>query len=115
EAGALLFARLFALEPSLRRLFLPGAREQGRIVMQAAAIVIRALKHIEPLLPVIEDLGRRHSAYAVVIGHYDAAREALLWALEHTLGEKFTAEVRDSWIAAYHMVATAMRAGAGRN
>ena len=39
-------------------------------------------------------------------------REALLWTLEQTLREIFTAEVRAAWIAVYEMMAQAMKEAA---
>ncbi len=112
DAGTLIFSRMFVLDPSLRRLFRSGPREQARKVMPVVSIAIKALNHIDPLLPVIEDLGRDYAGYSVTEGQYETAGEALMWALESVLGDKFTPETRDAWAAAYRMFAAVVRHGA---
>ena len=44
--------------------------------------------------------------------HYATVGQCLLWTLAAGLGEEFTAEVREAWIAAYGMLSGAMQRGA---
>jgi nitric oxide dioxygenase len=64
------------------------------------------------LAPVIEALGRRHAGYGVKDEHYTAVATALLWALEQSLGARFTPDVRDAWSAAYGLLASTMQGAA---
>jgi len=112
EAAALFYDRLFATDPSLRRLFRGNMVTQGAKLMQVLEAAIDRLDRIDTLVPVLRDLGRRHAGYGVVDGHYDTVGDAFLWTLEQSLGAGFTPEVREAWATAYGLLAGAMQAGA---
>ena len=115
EAAAdLFYTRLFEIDPSLRFLFRSDRSEQGRKLMQALTVVVKGLGRLEQILPVVEDLGRRHVSYGVRNEHYSTVGSALLWTLEAGLGPAFTSEVRESWTAAYTLLATAMQKAAAQ-
>ena len=44
--------------------------------------------------------------------HYDTVGEALLWTIERELGEDFTPEVKDAWVAFYTLLARIMKEAA---
>ena len=111
-AVELFYLRLFALDPSLRRMFRGEMREQGRKLVAMMSVAVNGLARIETLVPVIEALGRRHAGYGVKDEHYATVAAALLWALEQGLGGRFTSEVRESWTAAYGLLAETMVAAA---
>ena len=52
--------------------------------------------------------------YGVRHEHFDVVGAALLWTLEQGLGERFTPAVRDAWVAAWDVIAGAMRDGMRR-
>ena len=110
-AASMFYARLFELDPSLRKLFKGDMRKQGMMLMSMIASAVRGLTDPNALIPVLHALGRRHSGYGVVDAHYTTVAEALLWTLEQGLGEEFTAETREAWIAAYSMMASVMQQG----
>ena len=64
--------------------------------------------------PFLVRLGARHVRYGVRHEHFDVVGEALLWTLEQGLGERFTPAVRDAWVAAWDVIAGAMRTGMRR-
>jgi len=109
-AATLFYDRLFALDASLRPLFgKTDMAEQRRKLMQALAAVVNGLDNLEPLIPVLETLGRNHVRYGVIDQHYDTVGAALLWTLEQGLGpDEFTPEVRDAWSTAYALLSGAM-------
>jgi hemoglobin-like flavoprotein len=111
-AAQLFYLRLFALDPSLRPMFKGEIREQGRKLIAMMSVVVNGLARIETLAPVIEALGRRHAGYGVKDEHYTAVATALLWALEQSLGARFTPDVRDAWSAAYGLLASTMQGAA---
>ena len=111
-AATIFYARLFELDPSLRKLFKGDMKKQGMMLMSMLASAVRGLSDANALIPVLTALGRRHNGYGVVDAHYTTVAEALLWTLEQGLGEAFTPEVREAWIAAYSMMASVMQQGA---
>jgi len=108
----LFYLRLFALDPSLQRMFRGELREQGRKLIAMMSVAVNGLARIETLVPVIEALGRRHAGYGVRDEHYATVAAALLWALEQGLGGRFTADVKDAWTAAYGVLAATMQRAA---
>jgi hemoglobin-like flavoprotein len=73
------------------------------------ATAVGNLNKVQTILPVIQDLGRRHAGYGVTDAHYEPVGDALLWTLEQGLGEQFTPAVKEAWTATYLMVAAAMK------
>ncbi len=108
-AAALFYGRLFELDPELRHLFRGDMEAQGRKLMQTLTVVVRGLDRLDALLPAVEALGRRHAGYGVQDAHYQTVAQALLWALERSVGDGFTPAVADAWAQAYDMLATVMK------
>jgi hemoglobin-like flavoprotein len=108
EAAQLFYRRLFELDPSLQRMFRGDMAEQRKKLMQMLTAAVKGLDHVDRLVPVIEELGRRHATYGVLDQHYNTVGAALLWALEQGLGDAFTPEVREAWAAVYGFIARKM-------
>jgi hemoglobin-like flavoprotein len=64
---------------------------------------------LETIVPVVQDLGRRHATYGVQPSHYDTVASALLWTLGQGLGDAFTPPVKGAWTEAYTLLATVMK------
>ena len=111
-AASIFYARLFELDPSLRKLFSGDMKRQGMMLMSMIAGAVRGLSDPNALIPVLTALGRRHVGYGVVDAHYTTVAEALLWTLEQGLGDDFTPETRAAWVAAYSLMASVMQQGA---
>ena len=109
QAADLFYARLFELDPSLRRLFMhTDMAGQGKILMQTLTVVVKSLDRLDQLMPAVQALGRRHAGYGVRPEHFDTVGAALLWTLEQGLGDGFTPDVKSAWVSAYTALATAM-------
>jgi hemoglobin-like flavoprotein len=108
-AALLFYQHLFDLDPSLRALFRENIEEQARKLMQMLAAAVRLLDKPDSLVPVLQDLGRRHVHYGVRDEHYDTVGEALLWMLGETLGPQFTPAACDAWANLYTVVARTMK------
>ena len=109
-AAGLFYDRLFAIDTSTRGMFAStNIVEQKKKLMQALAFVIGGLDKVEQLVPTIQTLGRNHVRYGVTDTHYDSVGSALLWTLEQGLKDAWTPAVRDAWVAAYTLVAGAMK------
>jgi len=113
-AASLFYARLFELNPDLRALFKSDPAAQRRVLMTMLGAAIRGLDQLDTLVPVVENLGRRHVGYGVQDRDYDTVGQALLDALQQGLGEGFTPELRDAWAEAYTLLAGVMRNAAQR-
>ncbi|MCB1926405.1 MAG: hypothetical protein KDH17_00065 [Rhodocyclaceae bacterium] len=109
-AIASFYQRLFEIDPSTRRLFrsVDMSRQHSRLV-QALAATIDGLDRPGQLLPMLEQLGRRHAGYGVCDGHFDSVGQALLWTLEQGLGEAWTAALEAAWVDAYGLISGVMR------
>ena len=112
DAAQLFYRRLFELDPSLRAMFPGEMTEQRRKLMNMIGAAVRGLDRLEQLVPVVQDLGRRHAGYGVADRHYDTVGAALLWTLEKGLGDAFTPEVKDAWATVYGLLASTMQAAA---
>lgn len=108
----LFYGRLFEIDPSSKPLFRSDLEVQGAKLVTMLAMVVNGLDRLEPLLPAVEGLARRHVGYGVSERHYPSVGAALVWALEEALGERFTREMRAAWIEAYSILSTTMIAAA---
>ena len=112
-AARLFYDRLFEIDATTRPLFkTTNQAEQRRKLIQALTVVVQGLDHLEPLVPILADLGRRHAHYGVSDGHYDSVGAALLWTLEQGLGSEWSLEVKAAWSGAYALLADVMREAA---
>lgn len=111
QAAELFYARLFEIDPSLRGLFTGDLKRQGMMLMRMIGSAVRGLSNVDSILPVLRDLGRRHTTYGVEKAHYAIVGQALLWTLERGFGKDFTPELGEAWLAAYAAVASMMQHG----
>lgn len=112
-AASLFYSRLFELDPTLRpTLAKSDMAEQRRKLMTMITMVVRGLERLDELVPAVENLGRRHARYSVLDAHYATVAEALIWTLGKGLGDAFTNEMRDAWVAVYTLLAATMQRGA---
>jgi nitric oxide dioxygenase len=109
DVAALFYARLFELDPQLRPLFPADLAPQRRKLMQMLTAAVKGLDRLEQLVPVVQDLGRRHAGYGVRDRDYDTVGAALLATLGKCLGDKFTPQVAAAWAAVYTLLATTMK------
>lgn len=109
QLAYIFYNHLFEIAPDTRLLFKSSLEKQRDKLIQMLVWLITNLHRIEKILPAIQELGRRHLRYEVQAHDYDQVGEALIYALHQTLGESFTPEVRQAWIAVYTVVAKTMQ------
>src|SRR3546814_20639091 len=80
--------------------------------MATIGLAVSSLDRLPQLVPVVQDLGRKHAGYGVRDDHYDAVGAALLWTLEQGLGPDFTPETRTAWTEVYGILAGVMKEAA---
>src|SRR5882724_9212664 len=110
--GLNFYKRLFELDPKLRPLFQHNIQEQSKKLMTTLKMVVDGLEYSHELVASIRALGRRHVQYGVKEQHYDTVGEALLWALEKTLGSDFSPQTRSAWGTVYSWMAATMKEAA---
>lgn len=108
QAAELFYGRLFEIAPEVKPLFKGDMKAQGRKLMQMLAAAVGGLDDLDALVPVVQDLAKRHIGYGVTAEHYKPVGEALIWTLEQGLGDKFTPEVRDAWLKTYGVLSSVM-------
>ena len=117
QAAELFYQNLFEADPRLKPLFKGNMPEQGKKLMQMIGAAVGKLNDLRTLVPILENLGKRHVAYGVKDEHYATVGGALLKTLEQGLGEAFTPEVKAAWASVYGVMADVMiaasKGGAG--
>jgi hemoglobin-like flavoprotein len=123
-AADLFYRRLFELKPEYRALFGEDMSAQKRKLVRMLAFIVRSLdwrdeqwrEDVDPaedLLLVVLALGRRHKdLYKIPTESYAVVGEALIWTLEHGLGDAFTPATREVWLKLYTSLASTMQMGA---
>ena len=113
-AAELFYGRLFDLDPALRPLFKGDMKQQGKLLMTMIGTAVNGLSQLNNIVPAVQDLGRRHVKYGVKDQHYDTVATALVWTLEQGLGDAFTPDVKQSWVAAYTILSSTMKDAAAQ-
>lgn len=112
QAAEIFYGRLFEIAPDLEKLFKGDLAEQQRKLMATLKVAVAGLDEPDRLIPVVQALGERHKTYGVADGDYDTVAHALLWTLEQGLGEAYTPEVSEAWVAVYTLLAGVMQEAA---
>ena len=110
-AADIFYTKLFELDPTLKPLFPSseeGMKAQGNKLMTMLAAAVAGLSNLEALVPVLQNLGKRHVEYKVEPSHYNTVGAALLATLAVGLGDDFTPEVKEAWASVYGTMSTVM-------
>lgn len=111
ELGRHFYDALFTRHPEVRPLFPPDMGGQQRKLETALELVVHRLGDQEMLVPLLEDLGRRHAEYGVLPAHFEVVGHQLLATLEELSGPTWNDELRRAWAHAYDRVAHVMVRG----
>lgn len=108
----LFYARLFEQFPEVRDYFDCDMREQGTKLMDMLSMVVDSLDDLEASFTQLRESGQAHAGYGVLPEDYQKVASAFLWTLRQGLGDAYTPEVEQAWIAIYQVVARVMIEGA---
>lgn len=114
EIGRHFYDALFTNHPELRPLFPAAMAGQQRKLEDALELVVHRLGASDSLVPLLEDLGRRHAEYGALPEHFEAVGQQLLATLAELSGDGWTDDLRRTWAHAYDRVAHVMVRGLGR-
>jgi hemoglobin-like flavoprotein len=106
--GDTFYSKLFADNPSLRKMFPKEMTLQYQKLMDMLSTIVARLDHFEKLTDDIVAMGKRHRGYGVKPEQYKYVGEALIWTLEKGLGADFTPEVKNAWIKCYSHLSAMM-------
>jgi hemoglobin-like flavoprotein len=112
QAAALFYQNLFAADPSLKSLFKGNMDQQGAKLMQMIDAAVGKLNDLDSLVPVLQQLAKRHVTYGAQEAHYGTVGDALLKTLEQGLGESFTPSAKQAWTDVYSVMSDVMIAAA---
>ena len=110
-AAQIFYAKLFELDPKLKPLFPSGEDamiKQGSKLMTMLGAAVAGLNDLEALIPILQNLGKKHVEYNVEPAHYDTVGAALLHTLSLGLDSEFTPEVSDAWTQVYNTMSSIM-------
>jgi hemoglobin-like flavoprotein len=107
-AGELFYSNLFVSAPHLKKLFPADVKPQSEKLVSMISYIVLKLDKADELIPEVKKLAARHNNYGVKEEHYHMVGGALLMTLQQAFAEKWTEELRQSWIAAYALLANTM-------
>ncbi len=113
-AAELFYGRLFEIAPEVKPLFKGDMKTQGQKLMAMLNTAVGSLNNLQDIVPIVQDSGRKHVGYGVKEEHYDAVGQALVWTLGKGLGEAFTDDVKQAWVAVYTLLSTTMKEAAAQ-
>lgn len=112
KVADIFYDELFAIDPSLRRMFSGDMKEQKKKLLTTLAFVIRSLHAPDKIVRPAQNLAVKHLDYGVEPVHYTYVGNALLRTLKKGLGAQYTPDVRDAWVEAFRMLARVMKEAA---
>lgn len=109
-AAEIFYADLFETAPQVKPYFANSdMKEQGSKLMATLGVVVNGLKDLDKIVPVAQELAVKHVDYGVKAADYDAVGASLIRTLEKGLGDGFTPDVKEAWLAAYTTLAGVMK------
>src|ERR1051325_6474745 len=83
DVAAYFYADLFDRDPSLRQLFPGDLKAQYQKLLTALANIVEFMDDPDELVPLAQDLGRRHAGFGVVADHFPTVGASLIATLRH--------------------------------
>lgn len=108
----LFFKQLFEIDPDLESQLKPHLHQQFKKLFSMVNLILKSLKDLDSLMPVIQSHAIKHVDYGVQDKDYDTVGKALLLTLEQHLGEDFNESTKEAWSTAYTELASVMKTAA---
>lgn len=81
---------------------------QGKRLVDMLSMAVYMVNDLGNLKPKLEELGKRHVKYGVKKDHYQYVGTALLYLLELALEDKWTKEMKETWLIVWGFVSNSM-------
>jgi len=111
QLSARFYAILFERRPQIRSLFPDDMHEQQLKLVGALQLAIENLERPERLMPLLEELGRRHRRYGVRAADFELVGSSLLAALAEFDEHHWSEALAVAWAKAYGEISAAMQRG----
>lgn len=108
EVPLFFYSHLFLSNPELRQMFPISMAAQRDKLVAALGAVVSNVDQLDPVVPVLQGLGRDHRKFDVIAEHYPAVGASLLATLRYFLGPAWTEQLATDWAGAYGIVAKVM-------
>lgn len=106
--SSVFYDRLFEIAPDVRSLFPKDMAPQRRKFVDTLVALLSHASEPGSFKETLAGLAQRHVRYGALPEHYGPVGNALLFALEDRLGDRFTANVKLAWTLLYLDLAAAM-------
>lgn len=113
EVGLLFYDKLFELDPTLKPMFHNDMEKQIQKLMDMITFMVTRLQKLTDIENDIDALALRHVKYGVRYEHYQIMGNALLWALQNSLGDLWDDDTKAAWTELYNFLALSMIRSAG--
>ena len=106
------YDELFVHFPGVKPMFANTTKaKQSKMLIAALKLVIANLDNPDKLVPVLQEMGKRHKGYGAEPEHYSAVAETLLSVMKEIAGKAWTKQVHQAWSEALNLVAETMLGG----
>lgn len=105
------YERLFTVYPQLSDLFADDMADQRQSLMAIISNAIEEHRELEELVPTLVRIGLWQEDRVISPEDRDGVGETLVRALEDGLGDVFSSDVREAWLAVYGMIAETIMSG----
>jgi hemoglobin-like flavoprotein len=109
--GDVFYSKLFAIHPPLRKMFGTDMHAQYKKLMDMLSMIVARLDSLDGISTEIKEMAVRHVKYGATPSHYKMVGAALLWTLEHGLGNDWNVELKEAWEECYKRLSDSMLAG----
>ncbi len=105
------YDRLFAADSGVRALFPADITAQKQKLLHMLGLAVGGPTDPERIVPVLEDLGRRHLHYAVEPRHFRALEDAIVGALAEHDAQSWDGSLEQAWRRGFRFIEGAMTRG----
>lgn len=107
--GSMVYEKLFELVPETKLLFRNTSMDrQGQMLVAAIGKIVKGLDHPEILENELIELAKRHIGYGLQPEYFIHFGTSLMYMLQNSLGDAWSAEMEDAWKNVYQDVAGIM-------
>lgn len=106
------YDQLFEQHPAVRAMFPDDMTEQRERLLKAIVDVVTNYDRRDELVPVLAELGKRHTQYGAQAEHFPIVGGILLECLGKVAGDHWSQEYEGAWARMYTFAAETMLAGA---
>lgn len=103
------YTRLFESYPGVRSMFPPDIEAQEKKLLDSLITVVMLLKDPIKVVPMLRDLGHRHTKYGAKPEHYPIVCGLLLESMKAEFGAEWTQQLALEWTQTLELVSHHMK------